>query len=307
MSLSRKQSIDERYQICGKGLLVFVNNQFFGEKSVEEAKTEASYRFGSEKDSLRIYQALASFDIDMEEENFQTNLTAQEIRDFIETVKRKVSDGSYGFMIFLLSSHGDENYIIGRDEEEIMIYEEVIKPFHNNQLPGLAGKPKIFIINACRGSYSPRCNVKENEASFEVKTTEEPNAAADQIISMGQRRQSKMVSTVGDYCVVYSTAPDVVSPRDQEDGSFFLNELRNCIKKMARKEEVKEFKRIVEDVQKRCMQKHKLCVGFENYLPWDFYLPLKEIRKFKNIIIHLQSHIKHYPLEIIRKYVFECI
>ena len=273
MALRRTLTLHGRYKVDGRGLLVFINNQFFGEKSEEETRATATYRFGSEQDNLRIYKAFSPFDIDMEEENFKTNLTAQEMRDFVENVKEKVSDGSYGFLIFLISSHGGPNVVMGRDEEEIMIDEEVVQPFHNFHLPGLAGKPKIFIINACRGSNSTRWDVKGIGAAKEDKKTKQANIATDKLISISARVPRKMVSSVGDYCVVYSTAPDVVSPRDQETGSFFLNALRNCIEKHAKDGDCQEFSKMIRDVQKICMKKNKLCVGFENYLPLDFYLP----------------------------------
>lgn len=49
-------------------------------------------------------------------------------------------------------SHGEKNdYVYGYNGNGIQI-DDLIEPFRGNNCPGLAGKPKIFLVNACRGT-----------------------------------------------------------------------------------------------------------------------------------------------------------
>lgn len=52
-----------------------------------------------------------------------------------------------------LLSHGEEEYIFGTDGKRIPL-NEIFMLFDNNNCKGLLGKPKVFIIQACRGGES---------------------------------------------------------------------------------------------------------------------------------------------------------
>lgn len=49
-----------------------------------------------------------------------------------------------------LLSHGEEGFIFGTDGRKLQL-DSVFKLFDNSNCPTLVGKPKIFVIQACRG------------------------------------------------------------------------------------------------------------------------------------------------------------
>lgn len=49
-----------------------------------------------------------------------------------------------------LLSHGEEGFIFGTDGRKLQL-DSVFKLFDNSNCPTLLGKPKIFVIQACRG------------------------------------------------------------------------------------------------------------------------------------------------------------
>ena len=48
-------------------------------------------------------------------------------------------------------SHGDTGYISGTDEEKVHL-KDIQAEFEGDKCPKLQGKPKLFFIQACRGS-----------------------------------------------------------------------------------------------------------------------------------------------------------
>ena len=78
--------------------------------------------------------------------------------------------------------------------------QEVIETFSSKRCPTLIGKPKIFIIQACRGR-------RYNQA---VQSTERNNYECDQVLN------------ILDYLVAYSTIHGNVSLRNKNTGSILF-------------------------------------------------------------------------------------
>ena len=52
--------------------------------------------------------------------------------------------------IFVILSHGDDGYILCRDGDKMHL-ETLYQQFDGKHCKHLIGKPKIFIVQACRG------------------------------------------------------------------------------------------------------------------------------------------------------------
>ena len=57
-------------------------------------------------------------------------------------------ESTNAFMLCILS-HGGDGFILGVDGEKITI-DEIVSKFDGDNCPALSGKPKVFIIQACR-------------------------------------------------------------------------------------------------------------------------------------------------------------
>ncbi|XP_005113266.2 cell death protein 3, partial [Aplysia californica] len=82
--------------------------------------------------------------------NDSDGLSAQEIviklQDFARRKEHKRADAC----VICLLSHGEEGYIFGTDGKRIPL-DEIFLLFGNTNCKELMGKPKVFIIQACRG------------------------------------------------------------------------------------------------------------------------------------------------------------
>lgn len=66
-------------------------------------------------------------------------------RDELNEIKDNI-----GCCLVTLMSHGEEGFIKMKDGEKVSL-EDIFEMFNNKNCPALQEKPKIFIIQACRG------------------------------------------------------------------------------------------------------------------------------------------------------------
>lgn len=69
----------------------------------------------------------------------------------VEQFSKRREHSSYDSTIVVLMSHGNHGAIYGIDEEQVSI-SSLAELFNPSNCFALAEKPKIFIIQACRGS-----------------------------------------------------------------------------------------------------------------------------------------------------------
>ena len=122
------------------GICVIINNMKFTQgKNLPAAK----------KDEDRLLVLFKTLDFDV---RIHQNLTAQEMTTVVRSYSTMQHEGVF-FLIIL--SHGTllENIeaVAGTDGESVTIH-QLKTFFHANNCPSLRGVPKIFFIDACRGS-----------------------------------------------------------------------------------------------------------------------------------------------------------
>lgn len=129
-------------------------------------------------------------------------------RDEINQSKEEIS-----CCLIVLMAHGNEKgCIVGIDETEVHI-EEIIALFNNKQCPKLKQKPKIFIIQACRGLKHDN-GVETDDEAIETDT-------------MPMRK----LPTASDYFIVYSSQKGFKSYRHEENGSIMVTAIDEVFSK----------------------------------------------------------------------------
>ena len=64
----------------------------------------------------------------------------------------KLEDHIYGQMcIVIILSHGNDGGLINAADGKVVSTEYVLRRFNNDACPALKGKPKFFVLQACRG------------------------------------------------------------------------------------------------------------------------------------------------------------
>uniref|UniRef100_A0A3Q3WVX8 Caspase-3 n=1 Tax=Mola mola TaxID=94237 RepID=A0A3Q3WVX8_MOLML len=121
--------------------------------------------------------------------------------------------------VCVLLSHGDEGVIYGTDGPEK--FENLTRYFKGDCCRSLVGKPKLFFIQACRGSDLDDGALIETD-SVDDQTTDR-------------------IPVEADFLYAYSTAPGYYSWRNTSNGSWFLQSLCEMLQRYRGKLELMQI------------------------------------------------------------------
>ncbi|XP_073523684.1 caspase-1-B-like isoform X2 [Phyllobates terribilis] len=217
----------EIYPICEKSkrkrLALIICNINFHDKNVGE-------RAGAQYDLTGMKDLLEGLDYNVQ---WKRNQTAAEMRttmkNFANDPDHKDSDST--FLVFM--SHGERDFIYGTDFKRENVegrervtgdlrVDDMFNTFNNKNCSGLRDKPKVIIIQACRG-------VEKSLVLVSDGAQPPPNIQQKDLEDDAGTRVQKE----SDFICFYSTTPDTVSYRDPKSGSLFIKQLIRDMKKDA--------------------------------------------------------------------------
>ncbi|XP_076782270.1 caspase-1 isoform X2 [Arvicanthis niloticus] len=156
------------------------------------------------------------------------NLTAQdmvkELKEFAACKEHMTADST--FLVFM--SHGIQEGICGvtysNEVVDILKFDTIFQMMNTSQCPSLNNKPKVIIIQACRGEKEgvvlSKDSVGDSEKEFLTDAIFE-----DDGIKKAHREK--------DFIAFYSSTPDTVSWRHPVRGSRFIESLIKHMRKYA--------------------------------------------------------------------------
>jgi len=139
------------------------------------------------------------------------DLTKDEVLNWLKRVS-KASHESYSIFACCFLSHGTVENKIYASDDLIDLNNEVFPLFNADVCSTLAMKPKVFLIQACRGS-----NLDRGYKIFQTSINE-----------------NEKIPVSADFLIIYSTQPNFVSWKKQS-GSWFIQSFINCTKKFHKK------------------------------------------------------------------------
>ncbi|XP_071828677.1 caspase-6-like isoform X2 [Apostichopus japonicus] len=190
----------EHYQ---RGYALIFNNTSF---------TSGPPRYGSYKDKEGLK---ATFDRLRFVVDVFDDYTSKDIKDTLINASRKDHSG-YDCFLCVFLTHGDAGIIYGSDNSAVRLKEDVFNIFKGNNCSSLIGKPKIFIIQACRGSMRDTSVLVGGGAQAKNVCQEE----GVEVIT---------IPTEADFLISYSSSEGFVSYREHENGSWFIQELTRVL------------------------------------------------------------------------------
>lgn len=126
-----------------RGLCIIIINEAFKPESALQK------REGSMLDFLRlkyVFGALLGFEIKIEK-----NKSVEEMKKVLDEIRRKESLKSHSAFVCVVMSHGGQGDVIFGSDGQAIEINKITQYFNDKFCKSLRGKPKIFIINACRG------------------------------------------------------------------------------------------------------------------------------------------------------------
>ncbi|XP_070569985.1 protein scribble homolog [Ptychodera flava] len=156
------------------------------------------------------------------------DLTLHEMMFHLEDIRCE-DHSNYDSFVCCVLSHGKPGVVVTSDCQSLPI-QAIQGSFNARLCPPLRGKPKIFIIQACRGA--------RRQSGYEVDAgeTEEalpPSSPTSHLGPPSLLARPKTVPEMADFVIGYATIENCVSYRSATDGSIYIEKLADCLQRLA--------------------------------------------------------------------------
>lgn len=111
--------------------------------------------------------------------------------------------------VFIVMSHGGHQEVIQGVDGSNWPIENLMNEFSPRKCPGLKNKPKLFIIQSCRGTRRSKASPDMSDDAYD------PDLLPDSTLSKG------VCPLEADFLLAFSTVPDYVALRNKS-GSLFV-------------------------------------------------------------------------------------
>ncbi|GBM44898.1 Caspase [Araneus ventricosus] len=226
-----------KYGKIGKCLIF--NHKLF------EPHTRLNDRNGTDADAARLYCRFRELGFEV---TLFTDLKVKEVeKELLKAGKDDHKD--YSCFVCCVLSHGEQGILYAADAQYKT--DRVFAPFRGDACPSLAGKPKLFFIQACQGDrldcgVNVKCRISSDS---------------------GDEKEALRIPTHADFLIVYSTVPGFYSWRNTTNGSWFIQSLCATLQKYAYDIDLLQLLTIVN---------RRVAYDFESFTPTEADMHLKK-------------------------------
>jgi len=224
---------------------------------IEEFQNQiASRRHGSHVDILNLKKLFEQLHFKIDHHQ---NLNRMDFLKQLDIFAAAPEHRDADMMILVILSHGRDSAIIAADGR-IIHTEDIYSRFNNSNCPALLGKPKFFIVQACRGEETDRSNMMDyqedelmhesggNGNELKVKRAKRRWDACDQdSIPITMEPLDQCRPTWEDMIIAYSTIPGYTSQRDPQEGTWFIQSLVEIFMNHSHEKELIDLLRMTSD------------------------------------------------------------
>uniref|UniRef100_A0A669EVA7 Caspase-3 n=1 Tax=Oreochromis niloticus TaxID=8128 RepID=A0A669EVA7_ORENI len=218
---AKPQSHSFRYRLDfpSIGQCIIINNKNF------DRSTGMNQRNGTDVDAGNAMRVFKNLGYNVKMYNDQT---VDQMMNVLTDASKEDHSNSASFVCILLS-HGDEGVFFGTDGSVAL--KHLTSLFRGDRCKSLVGKPKLFFIQACRG------------------TDLDPGIETD------SETDGVKIPVEADFLYAFSTAPGYYSWRNTMTGSWFIQSVCDMISKYGKELEILHIMTRVN---------HKVAVEFES-------------------------------------------
>ncbi|XP_071482106.1 caspase-3-like [Diadema antillarum] len=170
------------------------------------------------------------------------DLTSRAIMQCLRALSRR-SHLPYDCLIVAILSHGELDVVYGTDDEVVAIT-DLVDLFNPKRCPTLAGKPKLFFVQACRGDKFDE-GVDDTDSTM-VTSSDQAGGTVDSIaqglhkmdLEDSSTSSGYKLPTQSDVLLAYATVPGFVSWRNADRGSWFVQALTEVFLRSAHSQDL---------------------------------------------------------------------
>ncbi|XP_042597447.1 caspase a-like [Cyprinus carpio] len=222
-----RQNGQEIYEVkekkVRKRLALLINNIDFDEKAMT--------RRGADTDEKNMEWLLKELDYQVVKHK---NLSAKEMEKAVKDFARREEHAQSDSTFVVIMSHGKRDAILGvhystSDPSDTFLVDNIYRSLNTENCPGLRDKPKVILIQACRGGESGRMWASDGEP-------EEPEGIEG----------DDFVHKEKDFISLMSCTPDTKSYRHVENGTFYVQNVVDVLMNHAHEDHIEElFRKVI--------------------------------------------------------------
>ncbi|KAM9314391.1 caspase-6-like isoform 2-T2 [Pholidichthys leucotaenia] len=215
----------EEYKMGRKtrGMALIFNHESF------DFRLNLKHRRGTNNDLVNLEERLKQLNFDVF--CFNNKNKEEVLNEISQAAKSDHSDADCFFLAFL--SHGEKDYVYAYDGE--ISIKDITAMFKGTECKSLVGKPKIFVLQACRGDVHDdavqECLVTDTMTEGEQV---EVDASALYTLPAG-----------ADFVMCYSVAEGYFSYRNPISGSWYIQDLCEALQRYGESLEFAELLTLV--------------------------------------------------------------
>ncbi|KAK3610464.1 hypothetical protein CHS0354_016653 [Potamilus streckersoni] len=203
---SRKHSAIPSYKMNAmpRGICLIINIRVF-----DRGDWELGTRVGSEKDVDNLKRLFRKLHFSIKEVE---DLEGAELARTIAKIGLNINHSRFDCFVCCILSHGFEGNVYGSDGRIVPI-KTLTTSVQASMCPTLAGKPKLFFIQACQGD--------QIQGGLAIETDAAP-------IHQDRHCDSNVKQWIpddADFLLGYSTVPGYAAIRNRTNGSWYINKL----------------------------------------------------------------------------------
>ncbi|KAM9380394.1 caspase-8 [Phaethornis superciliosus] len=193
-----------------RGVCLILNNHSFAKARETVPKLRSMKdRDGTDVDAEALRRVFSQLHFEVVEHK---DLTAEQFRETVNTYRCLDHKDKDCFVCCILS-HGKKGIIYGVDGQEVPI-QELTTSFTGENCHSLAGKPKVFFVQACQGD------------AFQTGVIVEADSAEqDSSVETDARFQVNCIPSEADFLLGMATLQDYVSYRSPRQGTWYIQAL----------------------------------------------------------------------------------
>lgn len=250
MATSWRRNFEEDYKMTSplRGYCLIVNNVDFDMDVFPQRK-------GSDKDAWRFKTIFTQMGF---EADVKRNVNSEKMKSLCRQ-KATLCLNKHDALVVILLSHGTECGIYGTDGIEVDL-NDILSYFDNKKCKAMRGKPKVFIVQACRGRQTDY-GVKETQNVFISQPDSQPCSLPSQLTQINTQMpkmprwaevDSNHQPTRTDMVLCFASQSGYVSTRNEEDGSWLGDSLAYHLATCAHQRHLHDiFNMVSRDVRKR--------------------------------------------------------
>ncbi|KAL5963490.1 Caspase-8 [Taenia solium] len=223
-----------------RGICVVINNMTYWHPKFQN-------RGGCDKDEKRVEKVFCGLGFLVK---VLRNLSSGEMRSELAFIGSKTDHSAYDAFVAVIMTHGGLGELYGVNGDAFPVHQLTLD-FTAERCPSLAGKPKLFFIQACRGDdyqfgYALPAAASVEDAAptnpgsalsnpleigitqVEGETVEEATEDVEEkppIVAAKLPRKQRLVPNFADFLLSYATLAGFKAQRDPQQGSIYIQTL----------------------------------------------------------------------------------